>query len=191
MLNNDKNFLKVIDSSLSTFPFQQLAGCITSGQATSCDSLYGAFIALFHGAGARVPSNIVFIWAMDHPYRHDSGNKLESTVVYIEMSKGTISGRWPKGYFKNLTRDCSNVALTGIDAGLQELADKNFSFYSRLIQLHGPLRVWYATLENLNSDALKSGKPTYETVREWERVFIKSYRSVHGAKRRPLKNRQD
>jgi len=147
----------------------------------------------------------------EHVHTHEDGNRLPSTISYIvravhcpseeniprgvciEISKGTLAGRWPKRFFHNITRDYTHKGEASTGAGLQELADrdKNFSFYSRLIQEHGPLRVWYATLDELNAAAKKANLSERTTVREWERHLIKSYRGIHGCQRRPLKNRQD
>jgi hypothetical protein len=191
MFPGDDRFNKIIESNFGSFSFQLLPGQIDPHQANTPESLFQVFINVFHGDEAKSAKNVLFIWTVTRPFEHTNGYGHPSTVSYIEISTGSLAGRWPKGFFRNITHDESKKGEVSADGGLQELADKdkNFSFYSRLIQDYGPLRVWYATLDDLNAAALEAGQDRRETIRDWERHIISSYRAIHGV--RPLKNRQD
>lgn len=193
MLPNDEHFHAITLSVFGSFPFRLLDGCIASDEAETPSGLFDAFVRLFHSREAQAAKNVLFVWAVDRPFFHTSGKKLPSTISYIEMSKGTVSGRWPKRYIRKITTDYKKKGEASAEACLEELAnkDKNFRFYSRLIRDHGPLRIWYATLGELNQAAEGAHLPPRETVREWEHLLIRAYRGVHGARRRPLKNRRD
>lgn len=193
MLTNDGHFNSIITATFGSFPFRPLNGRVHSHDTIDAESLYASFINLFHAQDALDAKNILFFWAVESPFQHADGNRMKSTISYIEISKGSLAGRWPKRFFRNLTRDYTNKGEVSAYAGLQELADKdkNLAFYTQLIREHGPLRVWYATLGELNSAARGANCPEWESVRDCERCLIKAYRGVHGSRRRPLKNRQD
>lgn len=186
-MHNDPEFCKVLAQSFKYSPFQPIQDQILPEDACSSGKLCEAFCRVFHSVQAMQAKNVVFVWAMESPFRHRGLNGKLSTIVYIEMSKGNIAGRWPRGFFQNLTMDYSNKGQPGAGAHLQELADrdKNWSFYSQLIRSHGPMSVWWENLNELNIAGLQQRGG----VRDWERHLIKSYRILHG--RRPLKNRRD
>lgn len=192
MIPNDQHFNKIIEASFTKSPFHQLEGQINPEEAGDSESLYQSFVNLFHSIDAAKAVDVLFIWAVDRPFIHEEGNKLQSAISYIEISKGTIKGRWPKRFLRKITQDCKSKGEATAGAGLQELADrdKNFLFYSKLICEYGPLRIWYTTQSEL-AVAARPHLLAYQTVRDWERHLLKSYQEVHGARCRPLKNRRD
>lgn len=191
MLRQDALLHQIVDRWFERFPFRELSDHIAPSDAADRERLVAAFCRVFHAPDARQAKNIVFIWAVDRPFQHERGHQFASTVSYIEMTKGSLTGRWPKAYFRRITRDKPVGETPFAPDSLQQLADRdrNWSFYSRLIREHGPLRVWYASLDDLNGAALDAETNALSTVREWERRLIKSYRRLHGC--RPLKNRRD
>lgn len=190
MLPNDEHFNSILNRNFTQSPFRLLGDFIAPEETGDRDTLVKAFQRVFHSMEARTANNIVFFWAVDNPYLHDSGNRLSSTISYIEMTKGSLAKRWPTRYLLKITHD-KHMSEPVANMSLQELAnkDKNLTFYSRLIREHGPLRVWYASLAELNAAGIDPANSTRTTVREWERSLIKAYRRVHGC--RPLKNRRD
>lgn len=191
MLRRDAQFNQVVNTWFAQFPFRELGDHIAQSEAENREMLRTAFCRVFHAPDARQARNIVFIWAVDRPFQHERGHQLVSTISYIEMTKGSLAGRWPKQYFRRITRNKALGETPNAPDSLQQLADRdqNWSFYSRLIQDHGPLRVWYASLDDLNAAAVDPESNRLHTVRDWERRLIKSYRRLHGC--RPLKNRRD
>jgi hypothetical protein len=190
MLPNDEHFNSILNRTFQTSPFRLLSDHIAPEETVDKETLLKAFQRVFHSTEAKAAKNVVFIWAVDNPFVHECGNQLHSTISYIEITKGRLATRWPTRYLLKILHDKHRSEPVG-NMGLQELAkkDKNFTFYSRLISEHGPLRVWYANLTELNSTALDPAKSSRTTVREWEKNLIKAYRRVHGC--RPLKNRRD
>lgn len=193
MLTNDPNFNFIMTTVVGEWALRELPERINPADTTDPETLRVAFKRVMHCGDAKKAKNIVFVWAVDNPYVHESGNRLTSTIGYIEMTTTSLSRRWTDSFFYKLTKDHKHRGDVSPSAGLEELAmqDKNFSFYSQLIHNHGPLRIWYATLDELNAAALRQGKKPKETVRAWEKALIQAYRKVHGKRRRPLKNRRD
>lgn len=187
MLPNDPLFNRITEKWFKHFPFRELSDHVKPNEADDREGVVESFCRVFHAPDAYTAQNIVFFWAVDRPYQHEKGHGFESTISYIEMTKGALARRWPRGYFRNITYNKPLGDKPIVQTSLQQLADKdqNWSFYSRLIREHGPLRVHYATLTELNN----VGYSTMHTVREWERTLIKAYRGVHGC--RPVKNRRD
>lgn len=179
----DPVFNQILTDSFGTSPFRSLPGDINAGHTVSRDALIEAFKKVFNGERARLASNVVFYWQLDKPFVHTEGRQLPSTISYIEISKGTLSGRWTSFRF---LRDGEDV----VQGSLRQLANNNdnFAFYSRLIGQHGPMQVWYATLSELNAAATHHGQPERETVRQWESHLLRSYKAAHGTL--PLKNRR-
>lgn len=190
MLPDDEHFNTVINKLCGGFPFRALTEVLKPHEASDLNTLRQGFERVFHCEDAQAARNVVFFWAVDRPFHHESGHRLASTISYIEITKGSIARRWPSRYIKKITRD-KKTAEGLVVLGLEQLAkyDKNLSFYSQLIREHGPLRVWYAGLEDLNQCARKANLSELGTIREWERMMIKTYRKLHGG--RPLKNRRD
>ena len=89
---------------------------------------------------------------MDRPYRHDSGRALTSKISYIEKTDQTISQRWKKNHIVSLITDQDEGEVKGESNSLRShaAANKNWTFYSRLIREHGPLQIWWAGSEHLN-----------------------------------------
>lgn len=193
MLLNDPNFNLVITTVVGAWSLEELPERIEPVDAASPETLRAAFKRVMHCDAAKKARNIVFIWAVDKPYRHESGNRLESTIAYIEMTTNSLAGRWPKSFFYKITTDFRHKGDTAPGAGLEKLAhkDKNFRFYSRLIREHGPMRILYADLKTINAVAKKENRVEKLTIRAWEKALIQGYRHVHGKRRRPLKNRRD
>jgi hypothetical protein len=179
----DPVFNQILADCLGASPFRSLPGDIGAGHTVSRDALIEAFKKVFNGDQARQVSNVVFYWQLDKPFMHMEGHQLPSTISYIEISKRTLSARWTSFRF---LRDGEDDA----QGSLRQLANNNdnFAFYSRLIRQHGPLKVWYATLTELNAAAAHHGQPERDTVRQWESHLLRSYKAAHGTL--PLKNRR-
>lgn len=165
--------------------FVSLPESVSSSEQMTQEALYEAFRRMFRCKEARGPRGIVFVWAVDNPYRHDASNKPPSCITYIEETAQTISARWSKSHLINLTNDHDDGAVEGDLNYLRPYADvnRNFIFYTRLIQEHGPLRIWWASSSTLSET---SGKCL--DARGWEAHLLDLY-----AKRfqcLPLKNRK-
>ncbi len=186
---NDPLFQGIINDNFSFNPFRVLPVEVSQEFSNSRERLHEAFCAAFHGPATKVDRNVVFMWVLDKPFHVKHGNPNPTAVSYIEISKRTVAERWPKRFFTNITRDHTHRGEVDFDADLQQLADKdkNFSYYSTVIGDFGPMRIWVATLEELNKASKQ--KKEWTTVREWERHLIKSHRICYGF--RPPKNRRD
>lgn len=191
MLLNDPHFNSIVATVIGQWPLRELPERLEPSDAVDPKTLRAAFKRVMHCEAARKAKNIIFIWAVEKPYIHDSGNRLASTIAYIEITKNALSVRWPQRFFFNITSDYRHKGDAAADAGLEELArkDKNFSFYSRLIREHGPMRIWYANLEDIQTAGIDGEKDRWTSVRACEKALIQAYRKVHGV--RPLKNRRD
>ena len=186
---NDYLFQKFFTDSFRSNPFKVLPIGISQECSNDQQRLHEAFCAAFHDPSAKESKNVVFMWVLDKPFPVRSGNSKSTPISYIEISKRTIAERWPDRFFINITKDYTHRGEVGLDADLQELADrdKNFLYYSTLIRDYGPMRIWVATLEELNEVAQPN--LSWTSVREWERHLIKSHRTIYGF--RPPKNRRD
>lgn len=176
---------QLLKSAALSAAFKPLPGSVFPEDAESPERLCHGFQRIFRTAEAAAARDVVFLWVVDNSYLHHEYNKLPSSIVYIEKSDRSISNRWPNSYFKRITRDSKRVLLADV-GGLRQYSDANlnWTFYSRLVREHGPLRVWWATRSALNA---ASGL-TIKTAAEWEGHILKLYMLNHGC--RPLKNRR-
>lgn len=165
--------------------FKKLPEIIESTQVGSHEALLAAFHHVFQCEQAKSQHGVVFIWAVDKPYVHDSGNRLASKISYIEKTDQTISARWPRNSIINLTTDQEEGDIKGEPNFLRSYADvnKNLTFYNRLIREYGPLHIWWAGSASLNEASGTSLSP-----RDWERHLLTLYRNRHNCL--PLKNRK-
>ena len=148
--------------------------------------LYKSFHQLFRCPEAKVVRDVVFVWTVDTPYVHDQGNNSLSHFVYIEKTKNTMWGRWSNEYLRRVTTDFDDRLITCDANSIRAHADanRNFAFFSYLIRHHGPLRVWWASSEQLNKAA--SSYPYNSEA--WEGHLLALYLTKYGC--RPLKNRR-
>ncbi|MFO1244729.1 MAG: hypothetical protein U1E71_06035 [Ramlibacter sp.] len=179
----DPIFNQILIESFGASPFKPLPGDIRHDDASSATALIAAFKRVFNCEKAREVSNVVFYWCVSTPYVHTDGKQFPSTISYIEIATGTLSGRWTSFSF---LREGEEDA----PGDLRHLAknNDNLAFYSRLIREYGPMRVLYATLDDMNTSALRHEKQKRENVRDWERHLLKAYKTAHGVL--PLKNRR-
>lgn len=176
---------ELLKSAALSAVFKPLPGCIFPEDAQTPEQLCLGFQRIFRTPDAATARDVVFLWVVDNQYIHHEFNKLPSGIVYIEKSDRSISNRWPNAYFKRITRNSKRVLSSDVST-LRPYADAdlNWTFYSRLVREHGPLRVWWATRSALNA---ASGL-AIKTAAEWESHILKMYMLSHGC--RPLKNRR-
>ena len=188
MLHDDEHFNKILSETFEGFPFSRLPRQVSAEQAVTPEKLLEALVQVFVHPDAHAASNVVLFWAVEKSFQHANGKMLKSTVSYIEITSRSIATRWSRSNLKRATKNGSKKGIAQPDYPLQKLADldKGFWFYRRLIQEHGPLAIYYATLSDLNAAAFAAPKTS---VREWERHLIVKYSSTHGV--RPLKNRRN
>jgi hypothetical protein len=165
--------------------FEVLPVEVSPSHADGQEKLFEGFRSQFRCLQARSRRGVVFLWTVDRPYRHDSGKALTSKISYIEKTDQTISQRWAKKHIVSLTTDQDEGEVKGDSNSLRThaAANKNWTFYSRLIREHGPLQIWWAGSEHLNSVSSEKLRP-----REWERRLLALYWNYHGCW--PLKNRK-
>lgn len=166
--------------------FVQLPLILERTDAQSPKSLYEAFHRLFRCKEAKTTRDVVFVWTVDKPYMHDQCKKLPSQFVYIEKTKGTMSGRWSNENLRRVTTDFESEPINDAPSSLRAYADANMNltFYSRLIHEHGPLRIWWSSSAILNETAGSS----LHNSEAWEGHLLALYIEKHGC--RPLKNRK-
>jgi hypothetical protein len=164
--------------------FEELPAAVLRSDASSTESLLEAFKKVFHSPPAKANRDVVFVWAVDNPYTHDIESRSQSKLVYIEKTKWNIATRWRTSGLRLLTADHEDGEVRDTSS-LRSYADvnRNWSFYSRLIQKHGPMRIWWATCQNLNE---LSGWMVKDSE-GWEQHLLALYQAKHGC--RPLKNR--
>lgn len=182
---NDLHFSTVLGAvSLRENPFCQLPERVTEQDVLDPSAMATNLRRTFHCPAASQGSNLVVVWALSNPYTHLGGLKYSSTIVYVEKTNGSVMGRWPNRYLKFLASDSGSEGLMELD--LPELAaqDHNYTFYSTAVKRFGPLSIWVASAEQLDS---ASGLSLLKS-REWESRLLRKYREVHGCL--PLKNRR-
>ncbi len=166
--------------------FIPLPEVIGPTDALSPKSLYEAFYNVFRCKEAKTIRDIVFVWTVDRPYIHDQCERLPSQFIYIEKTKGTMSGRWSNENLRSVTTDFSGESTGDTPSVLRGFADANLNltFYSRLILDHGPLSIWWSSSAMLNEVA---GTSTHN-AEAWEGHLLALYVAKHGC--RPIKNRK-
>jgi hypothetical protein len=190
MMANDEIFTNVIDKEVGGFPFRQLPFGLTPVDAQTQESLRDGFVRMFAHPQAAQAHGVLFFWATAIPFIHQNGKQRPSTVSYIEITRGSLKGRWPPSHIERICKNSTGKVDALETSPLQSLADqdKNFWFYQRLVRDHGGLSIYYATLREINAAASQHGKQAKSSIREWENCLIRAYRHAHGV--RPLKNRR-
>jgi len=166
--------------------FRPLPQLVLPSDAESQKLFYEALERMIHSPAGKLGGDGVAVWALDQSYVHPDGARRESRIVYIEKYSGSIAYRWPRRHLRNLTTDDGSDGNPCDRDNLRKLADQdyNWSFYSRLVRALGPLRIWLATVEELDAVA----DTPHATAREWERHFNTVYRETYGCL--PPKNRR-
>jgi hypothetical protein len=166
--------------------FKPLPSAVTAGDVHSEQRFFESLVRMLHSHEGRRQGNGVAVWALDQPYAHQDGKESHSGVLYIEKYSGSLAYRWPRRYLRYLATDEGHGGEPQNRNCLRELAhlDHNWSFYSSVVRVFGPLRIWRATVDELNVD----GNRTFASAREWELHFNTTYMDAYGCL--PLKNRR-
>lgn len=155
--------------------FRLLPVSVAAGDAASKDSLVRGFERMFHCDEAKQERDVVFCWMLAQPY---SDGALTSRIVNIEETSLTISERW----MNEIHWLAKDVGQPGAEDLRALASNRSWSFYSKAINLHGPLSVWWASTASLNA---ASGLAR-ANAREWEKELIARFRELHDCW--PLKN---
>jgi hypothetical protein len=171
-------------------PFQCLPEQVERDDTCNKSSLQNGFKRLLWCSEADQVSDVVFIWVLNQPYKHQDGTQEPSTVVRIEKTEGSIKKRWPAKHINSLLTDhtgiCSEAILDNSDA-LRTLAynECNLTFFREVISKYGPLRILWSDVEHLNKASVKH---SFETSQGWESFICKKYRDRY--KCLPLKDKK-
>ena len=185
MWHNDSVFAKILKDERIDTSFKRISSAISSADAVTSESLLAAFLRTFRGQEARSGRNVVFIWSVDQPYFHTEGRCLPSSIINIEKTKNTIATRWGRSSLIKLAKDFTKHEVVDINnLGHLALANRNLSFYQRLVRENGPLRVSWCEANTLDA---ASGRELVDS-RKWEQRLILAYQAKH--KCFPLKNRR-
>lgn len=186
MWDNDSIFTKILKAERIDESFKRISSAISSADAVTSESLLAAFLRTFRGKEAMVGRNVVFIWSVDQPYLHTEGHCLPSSIIYIEKTKNTIATRWNQASLIKLTKDFTKREVVDINnLGHLALANRNLSFYQRLVRENGPLHVSWCDAATLDA---ASGRELIDSSRQWEQRLILAYKAEHNCF--PLKNRR-
>ena len=186
MWDNDPIFEKILKTERIDTSFKRISSAISSADADTAESLLAAFVRTFRGQEAGLGRNVVFIWSVDQPYSHTEGHCLPSSIINIEKTKNTIATRWSQASLIKLTTDFTKREVVDINnLGHLALANRNLSFYQRIVRENGPLRISWCEATTLNA---ASGGELIDSSRHWEQKLIKAYKAEHNCF--PLKNRR-
>jgi hypothetical protein len=173
------------DASIGGQPFRAVPEMLHPEHVRDRETMFRELRRVLHCPEARIGKDMVLVWAVERPYTHSDGNRHSSTIVYIEKTVHSAYRRWPARYLKKLTTDYTSRPLSKPD-DLRNLAEqnRNYSFYSRMVQNFGPLGIWQASAAELNDVSSQS----LGSSREWETLLLRTYFRRHGCF--PLKNRR-
>lgn len=186
----DPEFACVLDAAGLRIPFNALPECLTAADAGSPEALHAALLRMFQHPQARTMEQCLAIWALDHPYPARSSGR-SSTILYIEIAIGSLYGRWSPGKLANLVTDDlvkSDAPPASDDLGELARYDRNWSFYSRAVARHGPLRIWWLDGAALSTAGVPPAGSRMGVARHWEHALLTAYKAHHG--HYPLKNRR-
>lgn len=182
----DIMFAQVLrDASIDGQPFRAVPEVLLPEHVDDRATMLRELQRVFHCAEARTGKEMVLIWAVEQPYTHSDGHGRSSTIVYIEKTVHSAFRRWPTRYLRMLSTDYTSRPLSKPD-DLRHLAtqNRNYSFYSKMVQDFGPLTIWQAGAADLNCVSSKS----LPSSRAWENLLLRKYFARHGCL--PLKNRR-
>ena len=166
--------------------FRAVPGAVTSDDVSTGQALVESLLRIVRSPEGKKNGHAIAVWALDTPYTHQDGRKRPSCVTYIEKVAECLAYRWSRSHLLNFGTDEGNRGELENPGCLRQLAqlDYNFTFYSQLIRRHGPLRIWLATVDELNA----AGDRVFASHREWEQHLNLAYLEEYGCL--PLKNRQ-
>lgn len=173
------------DASISGQPFRALPEKLHAEHVRENVRMAEELRRVFHCPAASVGKEMVLVWALDRPYTHSDGHGQPSTIVYIEKAVGSARRRWPMQHLRTLAQDFTSRPILDAD-DLRHLArqNRNYSFYSKIVESFGPLSVWQASTADLNAASCMS----LTSSRAWEHRILLKYIKRHGCL--PLKNRR-
>ena len=187
MYKSDPILKEIIDQLFDKdSPFQCLPAQIAPEATATQESLRVGFNSLLCCPEAREVNNAVFLWVLEKPYQHQDGKHELSTVIRIEKTVNSIQQRWNR-YIENLVTDYGNNININHDNYLRSLADndQNLSFFREIISKYGPLKIWWASLEDLNQSSTKN---SFDNPQQWEKLICQTYVKHHRCY--PLKDRK-